>query len=248
MRYFFEISYKGTNYHGWQRQNNAISVQEVVENCLAKLVQEDVEITGSGRTDKGVHCSQQYFHCDIQSILPEGLIQKMNSFLPDAIAIRTIHKVESDNHARFDAISRRYKYIIQRRKNPFINDTAFLFSRSLETDLMNKAAELLLGDQDFQCFSKVKTDVHTFNCRIDKAIWTFENDQLIFDIVAYRFLRGMVRAIVGTLLEIGQGKRTLDDLKSLLKSGDRTKAGASVPARGLSLYEVKYPNNYFIKE
>lgn len=248
MRYFFEIAYNGKNYNGWQSQQNSVGIQMVVEEALSLLLQEKIKIIGSGRTDTGVHCEQQFFHADIQTPFDHKLlIQKLNSFLPQAIAIQAIAEVRDDASARYDAVERSYRYQITRKKNPFLEGYAWYFFKPLDIRTMNAAAALLIGEHDFACFSKVNTDVNHFICTIKRAVWEEKGDLLIFHITANRFLRGMVRAIVGTLLDVGTGKITMEDFKAIINSRDRRKAGANVPPHGLFLINVKYPSTVFIK-
>jgi tRNA pseudouridine38-40 synthase len=248
MRFFFEITYSGTNYHGWQNQANAVGVQEVVEGALSKIFRTKIEIVGSGRTDTGVHCVQQFFHTDLDKELDEKTwLVKINSLLPKDIAIRSIRKVKDDAHARYDAVERSYQYKITQTKNPLLVGQAYYFFKEVDVSNLNKAAALLLGKQDFECFSKVKTDVNHFICTIKKAHWNQKDGLLVFTITANRFLRGMVRAIVGTLLDVGTGKITLAEFETILKSKDRKKAGMNVPPEGLYLTSVKYPKNIFLK-
>lgn len=248
MRYFFEIAYDGKNYNGWQSQRNAKGVQAVVENALSKLLQAEIAIVGSGRTDTGVHCEQQFFHSDIEREFDEAqLIIKLNSFLPRDLAIHSIQKVKPTASARYDAVSRTYRYQITRKKNPFLEGFAWHFFKQVDVVAMNRAASYMLGEHDFECFSKVKTDVNHFLCTIKKAMWSEDKDMLIFTISANRFLRGMVRAVVGTMLDVGSGKITLQDFEQIIQSKDRKKAGANVPPQGLYLTNVKYPANIFIK-
>jgi tRNA pseudouridine38-40 synthase len=248
MRFFFEIAYNGSGYNGWQSQLNAVGVQTIVENALSKLLREEIKIVGSGRTDTGVHCEQQFFHADIQHAFDfETLLLKLNSFLPKDIVISSIKKVKADASARYDATERTYRYQITRKKNPFLDGLAWHFFKPVDVDAMNKAASLLLGEHDFECFSKVKTDVNHFLCTIKRASWKEEGDMLMFTITANRFLRGMVRAIVGTLLDVGTGKITVKHLQQILQSRDRKKAGANVPSMGLYLTKVKYPSEVFLK-
>ncbi len=248
MRYFFEITYNGRNYHGWQSQLNALGVQTVVENSLRHLLRENISIVGSGRTDTGVHCLQQFFHGDItKSVDTSYLLQRLNSFLPKDIAIRSIRKVRSDASARYTAVERTYQYRITRVKDPLQEGLSFYFFKPLDIQTLQRAAALLIREHDFQCFSKVKTDVDHFRCNIVKAQWTLKGHQLVFTITANRFLRGMVRAVVGTLLDIGTGKTSLEQFKAILKSKDRKKAGMNVPPDGLFLTRVKYPSHIFIK-
>lgn len=249
MRYFFEIAYNGTNYNGWQSQDNALGVQSVVEDALTKVFREEIKIVGSGRTDTGVHCEQQFFHTNIEKEFEPALyIQKLNSFLPRGISIQSIRKVKPDANARYDAVERMYQYRITRKKNPFTEGLAWHYFKEIDLDEMNKAAALLLGEHDFECFSKVKTDVNHFLCTIHKAEWREHGDRLEFTISANRFLRGMVRAIVGTLLDVGTGKTSLKEFQNIISSRDRKKAGANVPPYGLYLVKVKYPAHIFLKE
>lgn len=241
MRYFFEISYNGSRYHGWQNQSNAVGVQQIVEEVLSKLMRDKIEIVGSGRTDSGVHCAQQFFHADVKHELkPDDLIHRLNSFLPKDIAIHSIFKVKDSAHARYDARQRSYEYHITTKKDPLLLGYAYHFFKSVDVGLMNRAAKLLVGNHDFTSFSKVKTDVNHFICDIKKAKWRKKNGLLIFEITANRFLRGMVRAVVGTLLDVGTGKISLYDFQEIMKGKDRKKAGMNVPAEGLFLTKVKY--------
>ncbi|WP_235989307.1 tRNA pseudouridine(38-40) synthase TruA [Psychroserpens algicola] len=241
LRFFIELSYNGKAYHGWQNQPDAISVQEVLENALSTLLKTDIAVVGAGRTDAGVHATQFFAHFDYDLELPENLIFKLNSFLPKAIAVRDVFKVKPDAHARFHAISRTYHYRISTQKNVFNFAFAYALQKTLDIDAMNKACDILLQYNDFQCFSKVNTDVKTYHCKLMKASWRFENDELIFTIKADRFLRNMVRAIVGTLVNIGLGKLQLESLHDIIKSKDRREAGFSVPAHGLYLVNIEYP-------
>jgi tRNA pseudouridine38-40 synthase len=247
MRYFFEISYDGTKYSGWQNQANALGVQQVVEETLSKLFRKKISIVGSGRTDTGVHCIQQFFHADIEKeISKQELLQRLNSFLPKDIAIRDILSVKSEAHARYDARERAYEYQITTRKNPLLVGRAYYLFKECDISLMNEAAALLVGEHDFTSFSKVKTDVNHFVCTIKKANWERKGDLMIFSISANRFLRGMVRAIVGTLLEVGTQKISIKEFQAIMKSKDRKKAGMNVPPEGLYLTHVKYPKNIFL--
>lgn len=247
MRYFFEITYNGSNYAGWQSQANAVGVQTVVEDALSKLFRTPVKIVGSGRTDTGVHCAQQFFHADIEKLFKEDdLIHRLNSFLPRDIAIRSIREVKPNASARYDAIARSYEYHITTVKDPLLIGLALHYFKPVNIQTMNRAAALLRGEHDFECFSKVKTDVNHFLCNIKKAAWKKEGNRLVFTITANRFLRGMVRAIVGTLLDVGTGKISVQDFKQIISSKDRKKAGANVDPHGLYLVQVKYPKSVFI--
>ncbi|HTH58167.1 MAG TPA: tRNA pseudouridine(38-40) synthase TruA [Cyclobacteriaceae bacterium] len=241
MRYFFEISYNGSRYHGWQNQANAVGVQQIVEDALSKLMRHKLEIVGSGRTDAGVHCAQQFFHADFKNELnTDELLHRLNSFLPKDIAIHSIFKVTDSAHARYDARQRSYEYHITTKKDPLSIGYAYYFFKPLDVGLMNRAAKLLIGEHDFTSFSKVKTDVNHFVCHVKKATWRKKNTFLVFEISANRFLRGMVRAIVGTLLDVGTKKISFDDFQEIIKGKDRKKAGMNVPPEGLFLVEVKY--------
>lgn len=247
LRYFIDLAYLGTAYHGWQIQPHAISVQEVVQKALSKILQQQIEVVGAGRTDAGVHAKQLYAHFDAELKIDEKTLQfKLNSFLPKDIAVNQIFAVAPTAHARFDAISRSYEYHISSVKNPFSKEQAFFLLKELDIEKMNKAAKLLLDYTNFKCFSKSRTDVKTYNCAIKEAFWEKTPTGLIFYITADRFLRNMVRAIVGTLLDIGIGKNSVEFLKEILKSEDRSMAGTSVPAHGLFLTQIKYPKTILI--
>jgi len=242
LRYFIELSFNGKNYHGWQDQPDTATVQGTIENALSTLLREQISIVGAGRTDTGVHAKHMIAHTDIDELKDtKELIFKLNSFLPKDISIHRIYNVDHEAHARFDAIQRTYQYQITGRKDPFLIGYAYYLHQLPDIILLNEASKILLDYNDFQCFSRSKTDVKTYNCTIEEAIWTFKDDRLIFTITADRFLRNMVRAIVGTLLEIGLGTKSIDDLHTIILSKDRNKAGSSVPAHGLYLTEVKYP-------
>ncbi|SRX54051.1 tRNA pseudouridine(38-40) synthase TruA [Aequorivita sp. CIP111184] len=244
MRYFIEIAYNGGNYFGWQRQPEQISVQQVLEETLSTLLRKKLKITGAGRTDAGVHSKQLYAHFDFDEIQDKDeLIFRLNSFLPKDISVKNIFEVKDDAHARFNAVQREYEYIISLKKDPFLQNFAFQINNKPNVDLMNEAAKMLLHHKDFQCFSRSKTDVKTYNCTIVKAYWETQNNTLIFTIAADRFLRNMVRAIVGTLLDIGYEKKTLEEFQQILDSKRREEAGASAPAHGLYLTKVVYPDN-----
>ncbi|UUW08855.1 tRNA pseudouridine(38-40) synthase TruA [Flavobacterium plurextorum] len=241
MRYFIQFAYNGTHYHGWQIQPNASSVQETLNKALSVLLNSSIILMGAGRTDTGVHAEEMYAHFDYDSdIDSKTLIHKLNSYLPKDIAIFNLIKVHDDAHCRFDATKRTYEYHINTFKNPFLQDLSWYFNQKLDVALMNEAAKILLQHTDFQCFSKVHTDVNTFDCTIFEAYWKVENNKLIFTISANRFLRNMVRAIVGTLVNIGLHKITLADLENIIASKNREKAGFSVPAHGLYLTKIYY--------
>lgn len=241
MRYFIELAYKGTNYHGWQYQPDAASVQETLEKALSVLLRTPIEIVGAGRTDAGVHAQQMFAHFDCEVVFEiPVIVHKLNSYLPKDIAIFNIHKVHDDAHARFDATKRTYEYHIHTFKNAFESDDSWYYGLPLNVEKMNEACKILFEHTDFECFSKVNTDVNTFNCKIYEAHWQQNNDKLMFTISADRFLRNMVRAIVGTMINIGLEKISLTDFTQIIESKDRNKAGFSVPAHGLYLTKVEY--------
>ncbi len=241
MRYFIELSYNGKNYHGWQIQPDAISVQQKVNYALSTMLQYEISVVGAGRTDTGVHASQMFAHFDVDQKLDENVVFKLNSILPEDIVVRKVFSVDQEMHARFNALSRSYVYKICLGRDPFLLDFAWqIHSQKFDLNRMNEAAKLLLEYQDFESFSKVKTDVYTFNCDITKAVWIEKENELTFHISANRFLRNMVRAIVGTLLEVGSGKKTIEDFRKIIESKSRSKAGLSVPAKGLFLTAIKY--------
>jgi tRNA pseudouridine38-40 synthase len=246
-RYFLQISYKGTNYCGWQVQPNAASVQEVVEKALSTLLRDNIKVVGAGRTDTGVHASFFMLHFDTEriDINPENFVYKLNSFLPTDIAVQQIWKVKNDAHARFSALSRTYKYYITTEKNPFTTEIVCRYKQKPDIKKMNKAAKILFEYVDFTSFSRLHTDVKTNNCKISQAEWTEKKDVFIFKIKADRFLRNMVRAIVGTLLEIGKGKLSEDDFRYIIEQKNRKFAGTSAPAQGLFLVDVEYPKDIF---
>ncbi|MEM7185150.1 MAG: tRNA pseudouridine(38-40) synthase TruA [Bacteroidota bacterium] len=242
MRYFIEIAYNGKNYHGWQIQPDAISVQQVLEEAMSTVLREPIKVVGAGRTDTGVHARQLFAHFDFGTIEDtEAMTFKFNSLLPRDISVKRMLSVHDDAHARFDAIEREYQYHITLQKDPFGIDFMHLLHRKLDIEAMNEAAQLLLGYKDFQCFSRNKTGVKTYYCDVKYAAWELQGNQLIFTVRADRFLRNMVRAMVGTLLEIGSGKIQASDLERILESKDRSEAKTSAPAKGLYLTRVLYP-------
>lgn len=244
-RFFIEIAYDGSAYHGWQVQPNAISVQEKLNNALKTFLRTDIETIGAGRTDTGVHAKQLYVHFDSESSLfsafPEKAKQSLNALLPYDIAVKRIIPVHADAHARFDATSRSYEYHMHIYKNPFLINKSWQLREVPNVDKMNEAAEKLLGTKDFSCFSKSNTQVHTNICTITEAKWVQQDDRILFKVTADRFLRNMVRAIVGTLLKIGQEGTPISYLEEVLNSKNRSMAGTSVPAHGLYLTKVIYP-------
>lgn len=255
MRYFIELSYDGTAYHGWQIQPNGASVQETLQQALKMLLREDVAVTGAGRTDAGVHAAMMVAHFDIEDPLPtppvrEGsarqtacdyLVYRLNGVLPHDIAIHKIYPVADDMHARFSARARTYYYYVHTRKSPFLRDRSWRLVSTPDFEAMNRAAATLMEYEDFTSFSKLNTDTKTNICHVTMARWVQLSDyEWRFEITADRFLRNMVRAIVGTLMEVGRGTLNVDGFREVIEQKNRCKAGDSVPARGLFLQEVKY--------
>lgn len=231
-------------------QPNVISVQEKINDGLSKLLKEPINIMGAGRTDAGVHASQMYAHFDYENDIDlKKLVDRLNSFLPDDIVIYRIFLVGEKSHTRFHATSRSYEYRIYLGRNPFsLHTTWQLYRYQLDVEKMNKAAEVLLSYKDFKCFSKSNTDVNTYNCDVREAIWKQNENLLVFHITADRFLRNMVRAIVGTLINIGLGKNSVEDMIKIIESRNRSEAGLSVPARGLFLTSIEYPKTLMSNE
>ena len=243
-RLFLELSYKGTNYHGWQIQPNALTVQDVLDKALSVLFRQKIETVGCGRTDTGVHATQFFAHFDLQSdaeVQSVKFLNGINALLPFDIAVKRFIEVEPEAHARFDATLRSYEYHIHFKKDPFKHNFSTLIRDELDVSAMNEAANILLEYRDFSCFSKSNTQVFTNNCTINRAEWKREDDSLTFFISADRFLRNMVRAIVGTLMPIGRGEFKPEGIRNIIESKNRSNAGTSVPACGLYLTEVLYP-------
>ncbi|WP_417265861.1 tRNA pseudouridine(38-40) synthase TruA [Brumimicrobium sp.] len=242
-RLFFQCTYDGTNYSGWQKQPEVRTIQGVIEEKLSMLFgHQIVDIVGCGRTDAGVHAKEAYFHVDLApSFSNDQLLYKLNNMLPLDIAINEIIDVGPEAHARFDATKRTYHYFIHQKKLPFHQNDSWFFPRALSIEKMNEAAKYLLGRQDFTSFSKLHTDVNNNFCEVYHAEWKEVGDQLRFEISANRFLRNMVRAVVGTLLEVGKGNVSPEGVKDIIAAEDRGEAGCSVPAKGLFLQSIEYP-------
>ena len=241
-RYFIQLSYKGTNYHGWQVQPNAITIQSVLNKAFSTILREKIELTGAGRTDTGVHAKFFIAHFDSSvKIETKTFIFRINCFLPFDIAIQKIYQVSDSAHSRFDAISRTYKYHISQNKNPFIQEYSYFYNKPLDIEKMNEAAKILFDYSDFTSFSKTHTDTKTNLCKIHFAEWKKTPEKLIFTIKADRFLRNMVRAITGTLIDIGSGKMRVEEIRKIIESKNRSSAGYSVPAQGLFLTGIEYP-------
>ncbi len=248
-RYFIELSYDGTNYHGWQIQPNAVTVQEVLNKSLSVILREPIETVGCGRTDTGVHATEFFAHFDVEESMDHGpwtmdkaenLIRSLNGILPRDIAVKKIFAVTENAHARFDATRRSYEYHIHFNKDPFKNGYSWELRDRPDIELMNEAAAIIMEHTDFSCFSKSNTQVKTNICKISRAEWVIKDDALVFHISADRFLRNMVRAIVGTLMMVGKHEIKPEDVRAIIESKNRSKAGTSVPACGLYLTEVKY--------
>jgi tRNA pseudouridine38-40 synthase len=249
-RYFIHLAYNGSDYHGWQVQDNAPTVQESLNKALSTLLSAELNVVGCGRTDTGVHASDFYAHFDLEKELSvekrETLIFKLNRFLPTSIVIFALLPVKTVANTRFDAISRTYKYHVNRRKDPFFDDYSYFVYGDLDIDLMNQAANEMMKYTDFTSFSKLHTQTKTNNCKITEAKWEEEAHKLVFTIKADRFLRNMVRSIVGTLLDVGRHKISIDEFKTIIENKDRCEAGYSVPAKALFLDKVEYPEDIWI--
>jgi len=245
-RYFLELSYMGTSYAGFQRQENANSVQSEIEKALQTILRDKIELTGSSRTDAGVHALQNYFHFDINRELDTRMLYNLNAILPGDISVEKLIAVRPEAHSRFDAVSREYRYHIYRRKDPFLRDRAYYFPYQLDLELMQQAAGILKEYQDFTSFSKRNTQVKTFLCRLDCSEWKKDADgNLQYYVKGNRFLRGMVRALTATMLKLGRGKMKLDEFRAVIEARDCTKADFAVPPHGLFLEKVNYPDGYF---
>lgn len=246
-RYFIELSYNGTNYHGWQSQHNAVGVQEVLNKALSTVLRQPIETLGCGRTDTGVHAKGFFAHFDCESMVhgPSSmvnLVRSINSVLPHDIAIKNIIPVHAEAHARFDATLRSYQYHIHFEKDPFKHGYSWLLRDMPDLELMNEAAKAIMEYTDFSCFSKSNTQTKTNNCKISRAEWVkLDDGGIVFHISADRFLRNMVRAIVGTLIMVGKKEIAPGAIRAIIESKNRSNAGASVPACGLYLTEVRYP-------
>ena len=246
MRYFIELAYDGTNYHGWQIQPNGNSIQETVQSALSTVLRQSIEIVGAGRTDTGVHATKMFAHFDALDALDLPILEnKLSKLLPPDIAVYRIFPVRDEAHSRFDATYRTYQYHVITRKDPFLRHYAWRVTFPLDFELMNKAAQTLFDYTDFTSFSKLHTDVKTNNCRIMRAEWEQVSAyEWVFTVQADRFLRNMVRAIVGTLIEVGRGKLSVEDFRKVIEQKDRCAAGSSVPGNALFLVDVGYPEYY----
>ena len=245
-RYFIELSYKGTNYSGFQSQQNTHNtIQAALEKAFKILQKDEVLLVSSSRTDAGVHALQNYFHFDYNGAIHPQFVYKTNAILPADLVVKKIIPVAPDAHCRFDALSREYKYFIYAKKNPFLQDRAYYFPYRLDIEKLKEAAEIIKEYKDFTSFSKRNTQVKTFECRILESEWLFENNCLVYHVKANRFLRGMVRALTATMLKIGRDKTSLKEFRSIIEAKDCTQASFAVPAQGLFLINVAYPQGYF---
>lgn len=241
MRYFIEVGYKGTRYAGFQVQKNANTIQGELERALQMVYRFSIELTGSSRTDAGVHALQNYFHFDVPGPINAAGLYNINAILPADIVARGLYEVGSDVHARFAAVGRSYAYYIKNSKDPFSTDTAWYFPYGVKVDLLQEAAFMLTKHTNFSSFSKKNTQVKTFNCSLSTSYWQVENDLMVYYVTGNRFLRGMVRALVGTMLLVGREKMTLKEFEAIIMSGDSTRANFASPAHGLFLQKVHYP-------
>ncbi len=255
MRYFLELTYRGTEYSGFQIQENAYTIQAELENTLAILFREKIELTGSSRTDTGVHALQNYFHFDLAFPLAKyklkdirELVYKLNAILPTDISVRSIQEVKEESHCRFDAVYREYNYYLSRNKNPFLQDRSWYFPYPVNMDLLQKSAKILMEYKDFTSFSKKNTQAKSFECRITVSEWMVRRSMLIYTVRSDRFLRGMVRALTATMLDVGKGKTSLVEFRSIIEGGDCTRANFAAPGQGLFLMRVVFPEGYFDKE
>lgn len=244
-RYFIEVAYKGNKYAGFQIQKNAVTIQHEVEQALYTFFRKRFLLTGSSRTDAGVHALQNFFHFDSEDKFDNSALYNLNAILPGSVVIKNLMAVHNEAHCRFDALSREYKYFIYQQKDPFLEDTAYYYPYTLDLAHLAKASHIVKGYSNFESFSKRRTQVKTFECHIQKSEWIQEKNCLIYNVTANRFLRGMVRGLVATMLQVGRGKISISELENILSSKDSAKADFAVPAHGLFLIKVNYPNDYF---
>lgn len=245
-RYFIELSYDGTGFGGFQIQSNTVTIQGVLEDALAIIYRQPIALTGASRTDAGVHALQNFFHFDTEVLIEPKHLYNLNSILPNSVVVHAIYKVPNDAHARFDAVKRSYIYRIHKAKNPFLEGRSWLYPYPTSTKVLQEAAAALLLYTDFESFSKKSTSVNTFECNISKALWVEEEQNLSFHIDANRFLRGMIRGLVGTMLQVGRGQLTMEQWHEIIRSKDAQRVDFSTPAHGLYLSGIKYPD-YFQK-
>lgn len=242
-RYFIEVAYKGNNYAGFQVQENVATIQSEVQKALLIFYKENILLTGSSRTDTGVHSLQNFFHADISFHIQQKNLYNLNALLPQDIVIKSIIQVNDEAHCRFDAESREYKYYVCSQKNPFLTDRSYFYPYTIHEELLHQAAAAILNYTDFTSFSKRNTQVKTFNCSIMESRWIQEGDCWVYYVKANRFLRGMIRGLTGTMLQVARGKITIEDFKNIIESRDCTKADFAVPGHGLFLVKVHYPHS-----
>jgi len=248
MRYFIYFSFNGKLYHGWQKQKNSITIQQKIEESLSVLLKDKIEVIGAGRTDTGVHAKEMVAHFDFNKNFEnsKNFIFKLNQFLSNDISVKSLKCVKKNAHARFDAISRTYEYHISKEKDVFSNEYSYYLNYSLNNIKINEAIKIIINNKDFKCFTKSKTDVTNYLCNILDSKWIEFDKKYVFEITANRFLRNMVRSIVGTLIDVGLEKKSINNFKKIIMSKDRSMAGYSVPAKGLFLKKINYPKEIFI--
>lgn len=244
-RYFVEVCYKGTQYAGFQIQQNAVTIQAELEQAMKLVLRADLRLTGSSRTDSGVHARQNYFHFDWDGVLAEGVVYNLNAVLAPDIAVRSLRMMRPGAHCRYDALARRYRYTVYGRKDPFLSDRAYYFPYRLDLGRMERVAAQVKEHTDFRSFSKRRSQVKTFNCTILESRWEQSGDNLVYEVKANRFLRGMVRGLVGTMLRVGRGKIDVDAFEGIIRGGDSAAVDFSVPGGGLCLEEVEFAAGYF---
>jgi tRNA pseudouridine38-40 synthase len=242
-RYFLELSYKGNFYSGFQIQKNANSIQQEVEKALGVFFRQRIMLTGSSRTDGGVHALQNFFHFDYEAVIEKRVLYNLNALLPPDISIKGAYPVAPDAHCRFDALSREYRYFVYRKKNPFLTDRAYFFPYTLDREKLDAAAALIPQFREFVSFAKRNSQAKTFDCTIMHSGWQEENECLVYRVVANRFLRGMVRGLVGTMLQVGRGKISVEEFAAILRDRDNQQADFSVPGHGLFLIRVTFPDS-----
>ncbi|HRN55717.1 MAG TPA: tRNA pseudouridine(38-40) synthase TruA [Agriterribacter sp.] len=245
-RYFIEVAYKGAGYAGFQIQENAVTIQSEIRQAMAVLFKQDIGLTGSSRTDAGVNALQNFFHFNLDQPIPERYLYNLNALLPPAIAIKRIIPVHAGAHCRFDAVSREYHYHVYRQKNPFLHNQAYYFPYTIDFDLLQQAASAVMEHTNFTSFSKRNTQVKNFICHITESRWSRDEDHMIYRVQSNRFLRGMVRGLVGTMLQAGRGKISIAHLHTIIADRDCSKVNFAVPGHGLFLMKVNYPPHYFM--
>lgn len=245
-RYFLELSYKGTAYSGFQIQDTGVTIQSEVTDALSTILRRKFQLTGSSRTDAGVHAAQNFFHFDTELEITDKHVYNLNAVLSNDIAIRQVRRVGPEAHCRFDAISRSYRYQIYRYKDPFLTDTSWLYPFTIDRALLDQAAAILMEYTDFTSFSKRNTQVKTFNCSIEMSQWGELDGQLLYEVRSNRFLRGMIRGLVATMLRVARGSISINDFRKIIESKDCSKADFSAPAHGLCLTKVAFPSTIFI--